>query len=265
MFRRLFLLLLPLTGCLRLLGAPVPMASLADTSPEAKCLLVLLPGVGDRAKSFREEGFVAALRERGISADVVAADATLGYYLRGVDAHRLDHDVIRPALARRYRQVWMAGISMGGFGTLHYASTFPLRLDGLVLLSPHLGEESVLQTIRDAGGLEAWAPPPAGGNYTERAWTWLKHVTYGQAAGPEVYLGYADTDTVVADATMLARALPASRVWHVEGGHTWRSWKRLWAEFLERSSFGVKCRAGDEQQKARGITAELDRGQHAGE
>lgn len=218
------------------------MPSQSDLLPaQPKCLLVLLPGIADRASTFREQGFITMLRERGVSADVVAADATVGYYLRGVDAARIDHDVVRPALTRRYEQVWMAGVSMGGFGTLHYASTFPMRLDGLVLLSPHLGEESVLQRIRDAGGLGAWQPPEHG-NYTEQAWGWLRNVTHERREGPEVYLGYASFDPIVADASLIARELPQDHVMHVEGGHSWTSWKKLWREFLDRSDFVARCR-----------------------
>jgi pimeloyl-ACP methyl ester carboxylesterase len=249
MSRWLLLLLLPLAGCLRLLTAPVPMPKVEDPSAgsghaPSKCLLVLLPGVGDRATSFRDHGFIQALRERGIQADVVAADATLGYYLRGVQALRLERDVVTPALKKPYQQVWLAGISMGGFGSLHYAATHPAQIDGLVLFSPHLGEETVLQNIRDAGGLDAWQAPAPGTsrNYTEQAWGWLKRVTYERHHGPEIYLGYADIDTVVADSSVLAQSLPPSRVWHVHGGHTWNSWTQLWADFLDRSSFGARCR-----------------------
>ncbi len=159
MFRRLFLLALPLLGCTRLLGAPVPMPSLKDPLPApetARCLLVFLPGVIDRDTTFRDKGFVDDVRKRGLKVDAVAADSTIGYYVRGIDASRLEHDVVLPALTKRYEQVWMVGVSMGGFGALHYASTFTEELDGLLLLSPHLGEESVVQTIRDdAGKLES--------------------------------------------------------------------------------------------------------------
>src|SRR4051812_6356170 len=101
------------------MAAPVPMRALADPLPsgeKARCLLVFLPGVADRSWTFREEGFVEARRARNLSVDVVAADSTVGYYLRGIDARRLEHDVIRPARAKGYEQVWMAGVSMGGFG-----------------------------------------------------------------------------------------------------------------------------------------------------
>src|SRR4051794_35510688 len=93
------LVALSLTGCLRLMAAPIPMGSISDASPEAepaKCLLVLLPGVADRAGTFRSQGFVEEIRKRGLSVDLVAADSTVGYYLRGVDAQRLERDVVAP-------------------------------------------------------------------------------------------------------------------------------------------------------------------------
>ena len=54
-------------------------------------------------------------------------------------------------------------------------------------------------------------------------------------------LGYADLDPVVADPALLAAVLPAERVWHVDGSHSWSSWKRLWSQFLDRSSFAARC------------------------
>ena len=248
--RRWFLVLLPvaLAGCLRLVSAPQPMKSLADSvvSPtRAKCLVVFLPGVADRASTFRDEGFVEAMRSRKLSVDVVAADATVGYYLRGIEAPLIDRDVVVPALANHYEQVWMVGVSMGGFGTLHYASSFPSRLDGVLVLAPHLGEETVLQQIRDAGGLEQWSPPPPerfhGRNYTEDTWRWLRARTVGGAPGPELYLGYGEGDIITGRSQLLVKTMPASHVYRDEGGHSWGTWRRLFAQFLDRSTFAERC------------------------
>lgn len=236
-----------LTGCLRLTSAPLPMKSLADPAPlPAKCLIVFLPGVADRDHTFRDEGFVEALRKRNLSVDVVAADATVGYYMRGIEAHAIDRYVVSPAIANRYEQVWMVGVSMGGFGTLHYAASFPWRLDGVLVLAPHLGEETVLQRIRDAGGLDRWeAPPPErfhGRNYTEDTWRWLRARTVDSSPGPEVYLGYGRSDIVTGKAQLLAKRLPASHVFVDDGGHSWGTWRRLFAQFLDASTFAERCR-----------------------
>ena len=250
MFLRLLLTLtVLLTGCLRLVAAPLPMKSLPDPAPSrtpAKCLVVFMPGVADRAHTFRKEGFVEALRTRNLSVDVVAADATVGYYLRGIEAPAVDRDVVGPALQNHYDQVWMIGVSMGGFGTLHYASSFPARLDGVLVLAPHLGEETVLQRIRDAGGLDRWAPPPPerfhGHNYTEDTWRWLRSRTIDGAPGPELYLGYGEGDIITGRSQLLVKAMPASHVFKDEGGHSWGTWRRLFGQFLDQSSFADRCR-----------------------
>jgi pimeloyl-ACP methyl ester carboxylesterase len=238
-----------LTGCLRLLAAPLPMKSEAHPAPAApaRCLVVFLPGVGDRAYTFEREGFVEAMRRRGLSVDAVAADATVGYYLRGIEAPAIDRDVVAKALSRPYEQVWMVGVSMGGFGTLHYAASFPSRLDGVLVLAPHLGEETRLEQIRDAGGLDMWVPPPPeryhGRNYTEDTWRWLKGVTVEGRPGPAVYVGYGETDLITGRPLLLTAALPESHVLHDSGGHSWGTWKRLWDRFLDDSPLAQRCAA----------------------
>jgi pimeloyl-ACP methyl ester carboxylesterase len=85
----------------------------------ARCLVVLLPGAGDRMGAFTDEGFVAAIRSSGASVDVLSADATMGYYFRGIVGERLEHDLLASARAG-HEHVWIVGVSMGGFGSLHY-------------------------------------------------------------------------------------------------------------------------------------------------
>jgi pimeloyl-ACP methyl ester carboxylesterase len=254
--RCLWVCLFGLTGCLRLVTAPSPMKSLADpaaTEP-ARCLVVFLPGVADRAGTFRAEGFVDELRARRMSVDAIAADATVGYYLRGVEAPAIERDVVRPA-ARGYEQVWMVGVSMGGFGALHYAASFPSRLDGVLVLAPHLGEQSALQPIRDAGGLAAWQPPPPerfhGRNYTEDTWRWVREVAVEGRRGPQLYLGYGTADFVTGQPAILAAVLPRSHVLRDAGGHSWSTWRRLWARFLDASVFRERCGAQPGDNPAR--------------
>src|SRR5215207_3601502 len=98
------------SGCAGVLPAPSPMRSIeyADVAP-AKCLFVFLPGMGDRAETFEQRGFVETLRKSGRSIDIRAADATFGYYMKGTMLERLTTDVITPVRARGYREVWLAG------------------------------------------------------------------------------------------------------------------------------------------------------------
>ena len=264
MSRLISLVALLLAGCAHLVAAPIPMKTKEDLLPtgeKARCLLVLLPGVADRAATFGEQGFVAQLRQRGLSVDVVAADSTVGYYLRGIDASRLERDVVGPARARGYERVWMAGVSMGGYGTLHYAAKFPGLLDGIVALSPHLGEINVQQSIRLAGGLKHWhAPlrnPSVAPNHTEQTWQWIRGVTLEDKPGPQIFLGAGDMDPLVGKATLLAAVLPPSHVFQIEGGHSWGTWKRLWSRFLDASDFKDQCAPISGQEGSRTLRSQL--------
>ena len=53
-----------------------------------------------------------------------------------------------------YENIWLLGISMGGLGTLLYASEYPEQVDGVVLLAPFLGDRSAIETIVATGPLE---------------------------------------------------------------------------------------------------------------
>jgi pimeloyl-ACP methyl ester carboxylesterase len=144
-----WLALVALASCAPL-RAPVPMAVRADAlaAGGARCLIVFLPGLGDRARTFFDEGFVDLVRRKGLSADVVAADATYGYYASGTFVTRLDADVIAPAKRKGYARIWLIGPSMGGFGSIFYASQRPAQLDGVLAFAPWLGDDALLQIGR---------------------------------------------------------------------------------------------------------------------
>lgn len=239
-----------LCGCKLFLPAPEPMRSVFDAKPghdQAKCLVVLFPGAGDIADTFREQGFVEAVQKSGASADVIAANATMGYYFRGTVAQRVEADVLGPVREKgQYEQVWLAGISMGGFGVLHYTQFFPQHVDGILSLAPYLGSAALTDEIRAAGGLAKWTPdapaPIEEDNYQRQLWSWLHRVTAGAEPGPALYLGYGDDDDRGGQKALLAAALPAGHVLHAPGGHDWPPWRSLFQQFLETSEFKARCR-----------------------
>ncbi len=236
------------TGCLQWLPAPTPMPSVEDflvSRGKAKCLLVLLPGAGDRAPVFHDEGIVAQIRKAGLSLDLIAADASPGYYANAVMPLRLETDIIAPARRRGYEQVWLLGISMGGFGTFHYAQQYPKHVDGIIALSPWLGRQTTIDEILAAGGLAMWKPPEVmpldEDTFTPQTWGWVARVTSGAALGPPIYLGYGDTDTRVGSPRFLADVLPADRVFHAPGGHDWPTWHDLLDQVLANSALKDRC------------------------
>lgn len=242
-------LLLLIGGCTVFSKAPVPMQSVEHpaTAAPAKCLFVLLPGMGDRASTFEQRGFVETLRKRNLSADIRAVDATFGYYMKGTFLERLATDVIAPAKARGYQEIWLVGPSMGGFGTLFYSRAHTADITGVLAIAPFLGDRKLIEEIRNAGGLKKWQAParvetPDRDTYQRELWRWLQAATQGKEAAPLLFAGYGKADKLSAADSLLTAELPASHVFLTEGGHEWPAWVRVLESFLDSPEFGSRCR-----------------------
>ncbi|AEG93755.1 Conserved hypothetical protein [Ramlibacter tataouinensis TTB310] len=221
---------------------PMPTQVVRAACP-ADTLLVLLPGAHSSIDEFEQDGgWLSALRARRIAADVMLADAHMGYYRDQSVVDRLQADVFAQARAAGYRQVWLAGISLGGFGSLLNEWAVPGRTSGLIVLAPYLGEPPLIKQIEAAGGLRRWQPPAQAPDADDplaevelRLWRWLRQHTAGEAgARPPLYLGYGTEDRFAQGHRLLAAALPAERVFTTPGGHDWPQWRRLWLQVLER-------------------------------
>ena len=236
------LVLVALTSCYGLRPAVTPMRTLELAKAEGNgCLLVLLPGRGDGAEDFLRNDFAKIAAANGIVADVVAVDAHMGYYRERSLAERLHEDVIVPARSRGQR-VWLAGISLGGLGSLLYMAQYPGEVEGAVLLSPYLGEGAVIDEIEAAGRLAAWSGaaldlendrPPAGDELWRRLWTFLRQ-TLAEPGDPPLYLAFGRQDRLLRTDRLLARELPPDHVVVREGGHDWGAWTPLWRDLTAR-------------------------------
>jgi hypothetical protein len=202
-------------------------------SAQPDTLLVFLPGRYDRPQDLVKNGFVRAVQERGLDADIVIPDLHFGYYLKRTAVDRLHEDVIRPAREKGYRHIRLVGISVGGLGALLYAQMQPGMVDEVVLIAPYLGESRIHQEIVRAGGLKAWDPGQwTSEDYERTLWAWLRE--HGGAADPVISLGYGRSDSFAMSNRLLAAALPESRVTSTPGGHEWAPWLRIWETLLER-------------------------------
>lgn len=210
-------------------------------------MLVLLPGMGDSADDFVERGFVAEVQRRGLAVDLVAAQATLGYYAKGTFTNRLYEDVMKPRLGRAYREVWLAGVSMGGMGSLLYARSRPAgEVSGVIAIAPYLGDRAVLDAINRGGGLARWKAPArvdpiTEDNWQPELWRYLQAVTQGREQGPLLHVAYGIDDRLAPADSLLAAALPRSRVYVRGGGHDWPTWRSLFARFLDQSILRERC------------------------
>jgi pimeloyl-ACP methyl ester carboxylesterase len=242
-------MLLPmLWGCAVFLPMPSPMRTVEHVAAQpAKCLFVLLPGLGDHAETFEQRGFVAALRGDGRSIDVIAVEATYRYYLHGKVVERLREEVIAPARARGYAEIWLAGPSMGGFGSLFYTRMHASDISGVLAIAPFLGKDRLVREIVAAGGLGEWRAParvekPGRADYERELWRWFQAITYGGEPAPPVYLGFGSADRLAVSDAVLAAALPPARVFRTEGGHEWPVWLRVLENFLGSAEFADRCR-----------------------
>lgn len=242
-----------LSACAAPRPPTAPLRTIAQPSPcgPAETLLVLLPGSYSLPEDFVREGFVRTVRDEALAADLLLVDAHVGYYRDRSVVDRLHADVIRPAKARGYRSVWIAGISIGAVGAMLYADEHPGELDGVVLLAPFLGSRLNVLDIENAGGLSRWvaSPPSPDEEVDRRLWRWLKGQT--DPAEPvrkiPIYQGYGVDDRFAYNNRLLSRELAPARVYTSEGGHDWPAWREVWRRIAPDLPLGrsAACREAE--------------------
>ncbi|MDQ7990893.1 MAG: hypothetical protein REI09_14780 [Candidatus Dactylopiibacterium sp.] len=218
------------------------MRSLTDTLPaRADRLVVLLPPAQTQPEDYVAQGFVAALRARGLTADVQIPALDYTHVMARRVIELLDTAVLAPARAAGYREIWLAGISLGAHNALLCAAAREAQLAGLCLIAPYVGTGDVIAEIRAAGGPRAWAASGAGMADERVFWHWLARRD-GQAAPLPLWFGTGAEDRFVRGQKMLAELLPANAVHFAPGRHDWPTWLSLWNHWLDH---GPLARAGD--------------------
>jgi pimeloyl-ACP methyl ester carboxylesterase len=208
-----------------------------DARRRAPALMVMLPGAMQQPEDLLAHGYANALRRRGLALDIALADPGLVHIGEATDAsavERLHSQLLRPA-SRHYRDIWLAGISLGGFLALAHAARHPGIVRGLCLLAPYPGTRLITGAIARAGGLERWAALQGDGGDDDdecRVWRWL--AAHGRDAQPEIHLGYGLQDRFADGQGLMASALAAERVQLMDGGHDWETWESLWEGFLDK-------------------------------
>lgn len=223
-----------LAGCAMWRPAVVPMRTLNEparcTAP-ATTLLVMLPGSYSLPEEFQTEGFVNIAQAQHLAADLRLVDAHVRYYQNRSVIDRLAEDVIRPARAQGYRQIWLVGISIGAVGAMLYADAHPDDVDGVVLIAPYLGTQLTAAEIKRAGGLARWPAPEVNPNDIDTIlWRWLQTQTSADSTARKlpIFLGYGEADRFRYNDEVLRAALPAARVFTAPGGHDWPAWRSVW-------------------------------------
>jgi pimeloyl-ACP methyl ester carboxylesterase len=230
-----------LTACPMTGDASAPIATQllpSAAAQKSRVLVVVLPGRGDDVDALRKNGIGESIQSAWPQADVLLAGVTMPYYFQGRMPQRLHDEVIVPARKRGYREVWLAGASMGGMGALLYDRRYPTDIDGMVLMAPYLGEQDVIDEITSAGGLAKWQPgkaqDPAPADAPEfkswrtaerEVWRYLKGWNGERAGrGRRVWIVYGEEDRLNAVMPLLAPLLPDHHILLRPGGHAWVVW-----------------------------------------
>lgn len=204
----------------------------SNLKAQATTLIILLPGAYQQPEDFIEQGFVSALQERALSIDLIMTELSFSHIADRTALTEIHNDLIQPAITAAYKNIWLAGISVGGYVAIAYSNRYPAQLAGLLLLAPYPGNRITTGEIASAGGIKAWSPAYIAEDDTELSnWNWLK--THADCTDIEVYLGYGENDRFADGHLMMAQALPKNRVDRIAGEHTWPVWQQLWCNFLD--------------------------------
>ena len=194
----------------------------------AKGALVLLPGAQMRAADMVRAGLPDVVATSDLRLDLLAPDLPIDL-AHGENAVQLLADEVLPPLRRRYRCLWLGGISLGGLLALAQAQRDPAGLAGLCLLAPYPGSRLTTNAIARAGGLDAWQPTPEqAGDLEFQLWQALRE---GRPDLP-VFFGLGHDDRFADAMRLLAQRLPKAVLQEVPGGHDWDAWLPLCHQFL---------------------------------
>lgn len=193
--------------------------------------VIMLPAAFSEPEDFLREGFVGAVRERGLPIDLVFAALELEHVTDRSMLARLQEELIAPA-RRAGCAVWLGGISLGAFLALCAAERYAQELAGLCLFAPYLGSRIVAAEVERAGGVGKWSPGELDSADDERrVWSFIATLKGGPLP---VHLGFGRADRFSRRHQLLAQALQAEDVDVIAGGHDWPTWLTLWERFLQR-------------------------------
>ena len=218
---------------------PIPTQLIHAPQP-AHRVVVMLPGRGDDLGGLQKQKVAALIQQAWPDADVILTGLTMPWYRAGLATTRLHDEVIAPLQARGDRQVWLAGISLGGLGSLLYDEAYPGQVQGMLLLSPYLGDATIQDEIRTAGGLSKWQPGPvqpiAPATFQRELWRYLKHWSTDPARTQTVWLAYGAGERFRDAIELMSPSLPVDHVFMLSGHHNWKLWKPALRKLLHAAA-----------------------------
>ena len=217
---------------------PIPVAFIAAPKPALR-LVVVLPGRGDDLASLQRKDMADTIQTTWPAADVILTGLTMPFYRQGQAAKRLHDEIIAPARGNGHREIWLLGISLGGMGAVLYEREYPGQIDGMLLLSPYLGEKTIQDEVRNAGGLGNWNPGPlqpiGAGTFQRELWRTLKDLSAKPQRARAFWLAYGADEPFRAPIELMSPILPEGQVLMLPGRHDWSLWSPAASVLLERA------------------------------
>jgi hypothetical protein len=200
---------------------------------KGKTLVVLLPTVAGHGKLYEQQGLIDISRKHGAIVDIMAIDVQPTLYLNKRIVKKMKSRVIDPAKARGYEHIYLFGTSLGGHAALLYTMEYPHDIDGLFLIAPYISDPFVTNIIKEAGGLVAWDECPLyAWEYSCKLWKLIRAYMSDPERRASVFLGYGTEDRFVESCEVLTEVLPPENVFTALGGHSWKTWQKLWEKML---------------------------------
>jgi hypothetical protein len=192
-------------------------------------MVIVLPDKSDTLRELRSSGIVDAIQRGMPDADVVLLEFTQNDYLKTRGSLRVHEQIIQPAKARGYREFYLAGAGEGGMGVLSFERARPNAVQGLILMSPYMGDTALVREIKEAGGLGRWNPGPLPSDintYTaEREnWRMIKSWITNRERTQDVWLICGKDDRFYPAAEIIASILPRGNFVTPSGGDSWKVW-----------------------------------------
>lgn len=202
----------------------------------ASRLMVLIPGANQPVEELRRDGFLTAVRDRGLDIDIALMSPQPAHLLDRSALETLRSEIVLPARSSGRVRILLAGVSWGGFLALLYAADHSDDLDGICLLSPYLGNRMMTTELLSFDSLASWsaATSDTHDELSEERRMW-RYIAGTQPTAPLIrYLGFGRNDRFVESQRLLAGRLPPQAVDIIPGGHDASVWRQLWNRLTDR-------------------------------
>jgi pimeloyl-ACP methyl ester carboxylesterase len=144
-------------------------------------------------------------------------------------------------MGKGYEKIILIGVSAGGLGSILYSMKHENQIDAIVAISPYLGDEEILEEIKNQGGVRNWKvdkKPDEEEEWQRAMWYWIKeNYSKENEKAPILFVGSGREDYVMEGVRLLIPLIPEERTVFVKGKHEWEPWREILGKIIEKKTF----------------------------